>query len=106
MRPGQPPIGEFFTHSSECVVADGALPGLWPERSAGRVTKCACWISRRIRSPELAAEFDAFGPGAVGFGLNYLANVPEVVDITKWMKARAPALLEAFPDGGASGTPV
>jgi magnesium-protoporphyrin IX monomethyl ester (oxidative) cyclase len=40
--------------------------------------------------PELAAEFDAFTPDAVGFGLNYLANVPEAIDIAKWMKAKAP----------------
>ena len=31
-----------------------------------------------------------FRPEAVGFSLNYLANVPEVVDLAKWIKALLP----------------
>ena len=33
-------------------------------------------------------ELDAFKPRAVGFSLNYLANVPEVVDLAKAIKQR------------------
>lgn len=40
---------------------------------------------------ELFARFDAFAPDAVGFSLNYLANVPEVVDLARAMKRRRPA---------------
>jgi magnesium-protoporphyrin IX monomethyl ester (oxidative) cyclase len=35
---------------------------------------------------ELAKEFRDFQPDAVGFGLNYLANVPEVIDLARWFK--------------------
>jgi hopanoid C-3 methylase HpnR len=31
-----------------------------------------------------------FRPEAIGFSLNYLANVPEVVDLAKWVKAALP----------------
>lgn len=37
---------------------------------------------------ELAREFVDFEPDAVGFGLNYLANVPEVIDLARWLKKR------------------
>jgi hopanoid C-3 methylase len=37
---------------------------------------------------ELYKEFDAFKPQAVGFSLNYLANVPEVIDLAKALKQR------------------
>lgn len=37
---------------------------------------------------ELYAEFSDFHPQAVGFSLNYLANVPEVIDLAKAIKAR------------------
>ncbi|GAA5193851.1 radical SAM protein [Rugosimonospora acidiphila] len=36
--------------------------------------------------PELAKEFLDFEPDVVGFGLNYLANVPEVIDLARWFK--------------------
>jgi hopanoid C-3 methylase HpnR len=39
---------------------------------------------------KLVAEF---GPQAVGFSLNYLANVPEVVDLAKWVKTVLPGCL-------------
>jgi hopanoid C-3 methylase len=35
-------------------------------------------------------ELDAFAPRAVAFSLNYLANVPEVIDLAKATKARRP----------------
>src|SRR4051812_39635017 len=52
--------------------------------------------------PELFAELKEFKPEAVGFSLNYLANVPEVIDLAKAVKGR-------FPDcyvfiGGHSGS--
>jgi hopanoid C-3 methylase len=34
-----------------------------------------------------------FDPQAVGFSLNYLANVPEVVDLAKWVKTVSPGCL-------------
>jgi hopanoid C-3 methylase HpnR len=37
------------------------------------------------------AEIASFQPQAVGFSLNYLANVPEVIDLAKATKARAPS---------------
>jgi hopanoid C-3 methylase len=39
---------------------------------------------------ELERELAAFGPEAVGFGLNYLANVPEVLDLACAIKRRHP----------------
>jgi magnesium-protoporphyrin IX monomethyl ester (oxidative) cyclase len=45
------------------------------------------------RKAELARELTAFRPDAVGFSLNYLANVPEVVDLAKWIKAALPDCL-------------
>ncbi|PRX49121.1 hopanoid C-3 methylase HpnR [Prauserella shujinwangii] len=41
---------------------------------------------------ELAREFTGFEPDAVGFGLNYLANVPEVIELAKRFKRRSPRL--------------
>ena len=35
-------------------------------------------------------EMAQFRPEAVGFGLNYLANVPEVLDLARQVKRRAP----------------
>lgn len=39
---------------------------------------------------ELDAEIADFAPEAVGFGLNYLANVPEVIDLAKHVKVLRP----------------
>jgi hopanoid C-3 methylase HpnR len=39
---------------------------------------------------ELWSAFERFEPDAVGFSLNYLANVPEVIDLAKSVKARRP----------------
>lgn len=39
---------------------------------------------------ELWDVFGQFRPDAVGFSLNYLANVPEVIDLAKGVKARRP----------------
>jgi len=40
---------------------------------------------------DLRAEVNDFDPDAVGFGLNYLANVPEVIDLAREIKAAKPA---------------
>jgi hopanoid C-3 methylase len=40
---------------------------------------------------ELERQVAEFRPDAVGFSLNYLANVPEVVNLAKWIKVVAPA---------------
>jgi len=45
------------------------------------------------RKDELAREVTGFRPDAVGFSLNYLANVPEVVDLAKWVKTALPGCL-------------
>jgi hopanoid C-3 methylase HpnR len=39
---------------------------------------------------DLERELLGFQPEAVGFSLNYLANVPEVVDLARWVKALLP----------------
>src|ERR1700685_865523 len=39
---------------------------------------------------ELEREVAAFRPDAVGVSLNYLGNVPEVVDLAKWIKVALP----------------
>ncbi|HEX5192306.1 MAG TPA: cobalamin-dependent protein, partial [Solirubrobacteraceae bacterium] len=39
---------------------------------------------------ELERELQEFVPEAVGFGLNYLANVPEVLDLAALVKRRLP----------------
>jgi magnesium-protoporphyrin IX monomethyl ester (oxidative) cyclase len=39
---------------------------------------------------ELERELGEFHPAAVGFGLNYLANVPEVLDLAREIKRRHP----------------
>lgn len=43
-----------------------------------------------------------FKPQAVGFSLNYLANVPEVIDLAKETKRRAPGCF--VMTGGHSGS--
>lgn len=42
---------------------------------------------------ELEREIADFAPEAVGFGLNYLANVPEVIDLSRRIKEMAPGCL-------------
>ena len=39
---------------------------------------------------DLEREVTGFRPDAVGFSLNYLANVPEVVNLAKWIKLALP----------------
>jgi hopanoid C-3 methylase HpnR len=39
---------------------------------------------------DLERQVAEFRPQAVGFSINYLANVPEVVDLAKWIKAVLP----------------
>ena len=39
---------------------------------------------------DYARELDDFRPHAVGFSLNYLANVPEVIDLARETKRRRP----------------
>ena len=42
------------------------------------------------RQAELQREVAEFRPEAIGFSLNYLANVPEVVNLAKWVKTVLP----------------
>jgi hopanoid C-3 methylase len=42
---------------------------------------------------DLERQVTDFQPEAIGFSLNYLANVPEVVDLAKWVKTVLPACL-------------
>ncbi len=51
---------------------------------------------------ELFAEMKEFKPEAVGFSLNYLANVPEVIDLAKAVKGRLPNCFVFI--GGHSGS--
>ena len=51
---------------------------------------------------DLFAELESFRPNAVGFSLNYLANVPEVIDLAKDVKR---LLKDCFVfTGGHSGS--
>ncbi len=43
-----------------------------------------------LSSSHLDRELEAFRPEAVGFGLDYLANVPEVIDLAHPIKRRLP----------------
>ncbi|HVZ92912.1 MAG TPA: hopanoid C-3 methylase HpnR [Phycisphaerales bacterium] len=43
-----------------------------------------------FRHRDLWREIERFGPDAIGFSLNYLANVPEVIDLAKRIRARWP----------------
>ena len=45
------------------------------------------------RRADLERQVTEFRPDAVGFSLNYLANVPEVVDLAKWLKVVLPDCL-------------
>jgi hopanoid C-3 methylase len=45
------------------------------------------------RRAEVERQVTEFRPEAVGFSLNYLANVPEVVDLAKWLKTVLPECL-------------
>jgi hopanoid C-3 methylase HpnR len=48
-------------------------------------------MDRQVYSrAELERQVAGFRPEAVGFSLNYLANVPEVVDLAKWLKVVLP----------------
>jgi hopanoid C-3 methylase HpnR len=51
---------------------------------------------------DLYREFEDFRPRAIGFSLNYLANVPEVIDLAKAIKHRDPSCF-VFA-GGHSGS--
>jgi hopanoid C-3 methylase len=53
-----------------------------------------------FRHQDLLRQFERFAPDAVGFSLNYLANVPEAIDLAKALKVRRPGLWIFF--GGHS----
>src|SRR5918911_4036043 len=55
-----------------------------------------------FRHRDYVRELREFAPHAVGFSLNYLANIPEVVDLAKLTKARRPGCF-VFA-GGHSGS--
>ncbi len=55
-----------------------------------------------FRHRDLWREFEDFRPNAVGFSLNYLANVPEVIDLAKAIKERRPDCFVFI--GGHSGS--
>jgi hopanoid C-3 methylase len=55
-----------------------------------------------FKHPDLFAELKSFRPQAVGFSLNYLANVPEVIDLAKEVKRLYPQCF-VF-SGGHSGS--
>src|SRR5581483_11367940 len=55
-----------------------------------------------FRHTDFVRELDDFAPQAVGFSLNYLANIPEVVDLARLTKRRRPGTF-VFA-GGHSGS--
>jgi hopanoid C-3 methylase HpnR len=51
-------------------------------------------IDLQVYTPgDLRKAVTSFQPDAVGFSLNYLGNVPEVVDLAKWVKSVRPTCL-------------
>ena len=54
---------------------------------------------------ELARELHDFAPDAVGFSLNYLANVPEVIELAHAAKAARPGCF-VFVGGHSVSLPV
>ena len=57
-------------------------------RSAGHPVRM---VDLQVYSPEeMWRVFEEFAPDVVGFSLNYLANVPQVIDLAKSVKARRP----------------
>ena len=55
-------------------------------RSAGHDVRL---LDLQIFTPkDYARELESFRPAVVGFSVNYLANVPEVVDLAKATKSR------------------
>lgn len=54
--------------------------------------------------PEYFRLLDEFRPDVIAFGLNYLANVPEVIDLAKDTKARLPGCFLAVGGHSASFT--
>jgi hopanoid C-3 methylase len=51
-------------------------------------------LDRQVyRKADLERQVTEFRPEAIGFSPNYLANVPEVVDLAKWVKTVLPGCL-------------
>ena len=55
-----------------------------------------------FKQREVIEQIEGFAPHAVGFSLNYLANVPEVLDLAKLVKSMRPGCF-VFA-GGHSGS--
>ena len=55
------------------------------------------------REQELRKVVTDFQPEAVGFSLNYLGNVPEVIDLAKWVRSVLPGSL-VFAGGHETAT--
>ena len=74
----------------ECVGGASSAPG----------TTCGCWTCRSSTTAISSNEVRGFRPDAVGFSLNYLANVPEAIDLAKLAKTILPKAFVFF--GGHS----
>ena len=59
-------------------------------RSSGPGTTCGCSTCRSSTTRDFEREVREFRPDAIGFSLNYLANVPEAIDLAKLAKADPP----------------
>src|SRR4029453_3382361 len=46
-----------------------------------------------FRHADLMREMESFRPDAVGFSVNYLANVPEIIDLARETRRRRPEAL-------------
>jgi magnesium-protoporphyrin IX monomethyl ester (oxidative) cyclase len=90
------PLRVLFVHPSPLMYSELflRLEPLGVERVAGAARAAGHDVRlvdlQVLTHRDLERELAAFRPDAVGFGLNYLANVPEVLDLSRAVKARLP----------------
>ena len=87
----------LFVHPSSLLYSEIflRLEPLGLERCAGAARAAGHEVRvvdlQVFTAAELEREIADFAPQAVGFGLNYLANVPEVIDLAHLVKLRLPS---------------
>jgi hopanoid C-3 methylase len=74
-------------------------------QAARRAGHDVCLVDLQVESTrELMRRVDAWAPDVVAISCNYLANVPEIVDLAKAIKARAPRTVVCVGGHSASFT--
>ena len=90
------PVRVLFVHPSGLMYSEIflRLEPLGVERVAGAARLAGHEVRivdlQVFSHRELEREIADFAPEAVGFGLNYLANVPEVIDLSRRIKQLVP----------------